>query len=82
MVAIPFGFNNLGANLNCLTLLRDQMHSLHEKVANAEADASMSSEQRKCDAKSCDLQLLCIRQLRCAELCRLRRLQMQPPGKK
>ncbi len=58
------------------------MHSLHEKVANAEADASMSSEQRKCDAKSCDLQLLCIRQLRCAELCRLRRLQMQPPGKK
>ena len=49
MIARPIGFSNLGVELIFLALLRDQMHSLHETVVNAEADASMSSEQRKCD---------------------------------
>lgn len=49
MIARPIGFSNLGVKLIFLALLRDQMHSLHEAVVNAEADASMSSERRKCD---------------------------------
>ena len=50
MLAVqPIGCNNLGANLKSLALLRDQMHSLHETVVKAEADALMSSEHGKCD---------------------------------
>ena len=45
------------------------MHSLHETVADPEADASMPSEQRKCDGKF-------------VQLCRLRLLQMHQSEEK
>ena len=64
MLAVPIRLHQLWSqSLECFALLRDQMHSLHEIVTNAEADALMSSEQLKCDGKSCVLQLMCIRLL-------------------